>query len=78
MMATTQSLSSLFTKPLLEVLSESTGTVTIWVIRGDEGMGDIPGVRGGSGESAEVPCNVARLTQELRLRSEYRIRTGFK
>ena len=25
--------------------------MAIWVIRGDEGVGDIPGVRGGSGES---------------------------
>ena len=25
--------------------------MTVWVIRGDEGMGDIPGVQGGSGES---------------------------
>ena len=36
---------------LLQVLSESTRTVTVWVIRGDEGVGDIPGVQGGSGES---------------------------
>ena len=36
---------------LLQVLGESTQTVTVRVIRGDEGMGDIPGVRGDSGES---------------------------
>ena len=36
---------------LLQVLGKSTRTVTVWVIRGDEGMGDVPGVRGGSGES---------------------------
>ena len=36
---------------LLQVLSKSTRTMTVWVIRGDEGVGDIPGVRGGSGES---------------------------
>ena len=42
--------------------------MTIWVIRGDEGVGDVPGVRGGSGESAEVPFNKAQLTQELRLK----------
>ena len=47
--ATTESLSSLQTEPLLQVLSESTWTMTIRVIRGDEGMGDVPGVRGGSG-----------------------------
>ena len=37
------------TELLLQVLSESTGTVTVWVIRGGEGVGDIPGVRGVSG-----------------------------
>ena len=66
--ATTKSLCTLGTKPLFKVLSESTRTVTVWVIRSDEGVGDIPGVRGGSGESLEVLCKVARLTQELRLR----------
>ena len=34
---------------LLQVLGESTRNVTIWMIRGDEGMGDIPGVRGVQG-----------------------------
>ena len=29
-------------------LGKSTWTVTVWVIRGDEAVGDIPGVRGGS------------------------------
>ena len=48
--ATTKSLSSLGTKLLLEILGESTGAMAIWVIRGDEGVGDIPGVLGGSGE----------------------------
>ena len=48
--ATTKSLSSLCAELLLKVLSESTRTMAIWVIRGDEGVGDIPGVRGGSGE----------------------------
>ena len=66
--ATTKSLSSLGAELMLEVLSESTWTMAVWVIRGDEGVGDIPGVRGVSGESAEIPCNVARLTQELRLK----------
>ena len=28
--------------------------MTIRMIRGDEGMGDIPGIRGGSGESADL------------------------
>ena len=31
--------------------------MTIRVIRGDEGVGDIPGVRGGSGESAGSALN---------------------
>ena len=46
--ATTKSLSSLGTELLLQVLSESTWTVRIRVIRGDEGVGDIPGVHGDS------------------------------
>ena len=49
--ATTQSLRSLCTKLLFKILGESTWAVAIWVIRGDEGVGDIPGIRGGSGES---------------------------
>ena len=48
----TKPLRLLQTKLLLQVLGESTWTVTIRVIRGDEGVGDIPGVRGVSGESA--------------------------
>ena len=30
--------------------------MTVWVIRGDKGMGDVPGVRGGSG-GLQVLCN---------------------
>ena len=66
--ATTKSLSSLGTEPMLEILGESTWAMTIWVIRGDGGVGDIPGVRGGSGESEEFMRKLARLSQELRLR----------
>ena len=66
--ATTKSLCALCTKLLLKILGESTWTVAVRVIRGDEGVGDIPGVRGGSGESSGVLHNIARLTQELRLR----------
>ena len=47
--ATTKSLCSLGTKLLLKILSEDTRTVTVRVIRGDEGVGAFPGVRGGSG-----------------------------
>ena len=50
--ATTKSLSPLGTELMLQVLSESTWTMRVWVIRGDEGVGDIPGVRGVSGEPA--------------------------
>ena len=49
--ATTKSLGSLSVELMLKILGESTWTVAIWVIRGDEGVGAIPGVRGGSGES---------------------------
>ena len=47
--ATTKSLSPLSTELLLEVLGESTWTMAVRVICGDEGVGDIPGVQGGSG-----------------------------
>ena len=66
--ATTKSLSSLCTELVLKILGESTWTVAVRVIRGDEGVGDVPGVRGGSGESSEFLRNVARLSQELRLK----------
>ena len=64
----TKSLRSLSTKLVLKILGESTWTLAIWVIRGDKGVGDIPGVQGGSGGVSEVLRNIARLTQELRLR----------
>ena len=66
--ATTKSLGTLCTKLLLKILGEGTRVVTVRVIRGDEGVGAISGVRGGSGESLEVLRNKARLTQELRLK----------
>ena len=50
--AVTKSFSLLMTELLLQVLCKSTQTMAIWVIRGDEGVGDIPGVQGGSGEPA--------------------------
>ena len=49
--ATTEPLRPLCAKSLLKVLGESTWTMTVRMIHGDEGVGDIPGVRGGSGES---------------------------
>ena len=49
--ATTESLRALGTKSLFKILGKGTRTVAIWVIRGDEGVGAFPGVRGGSGES---------------------------
>ena len=42
-------LSSLMTELLLQILSQSTRAVTVWMIRDDEGMGDIPGIRGVQG-----------------------------
>ena len=45
--ATTKSLGSLDAELLFKILGEGVGTVTVWVIRGDEGVGDIPGVLGG-------------------------------
>ena len=51
--ATTKSLSSLRTKSVLQVLGENTRTLSVRVICGDEGVGDIPGIQGGSGESEE-------------------------
>ena len=53
---------------MFEILGEATWALAIRMIRGDEGVGAFPGVRGGSGESEEVPRKVARLTQELRLK----------
>ena len=53
---------------LLEVLGKGTGTVAIWMICGDEGVGDIPGIQGVSGGGLQVLRNKARLTQELRLK----------
>ena len=55
--ATTKSLCPLGTEPLLQVLSESTWTVAVQVIRGDEGMGDIPGVQGGSRGGLKIVLN---------------------
>ena len=55
--ATTKSLSALGTELLLKILGEGTWTVAIRVILGDGGVGDIPGVLGGSGESEEVLRN---------------------
>ena len=49
--AVTKTLGTLRTQLLSEVLGESTGVVGVQVIRGDEGVGDIPGIRGGSGGS---------------------------
>ena len=67
-MATTESLRTLGTKLLLKILGKGVGIMAVWVIRGDEGVGVLPGVRGGSGESLEVLRKEARLSQELRLK----------
>ena len=49
---------------MLQVLGESTWAMGVRVIRGDKGVGDIPGVRGDSGES-EVLRNMDSICQEL-------------
>ena len=46
----TKPLCSLGAELVLEILGESAWILIVWMIRGDEGVGDIPGVRGGSGE----------------------------
>ena len=48
-MAVTEMLGALLMQLLLEVLSESAWFWVIWVIQGCKGVGDIPGVQGGSG-----------------------------
>ena len=56
--ATTKSLCPLQMELLLQVLSKSTRTMMVRVICGDEGVGDIPGVQGDSGESVDsAQCN---------------------
>ena len=47
--AATETPSSLVAEFLLQVLSKSTRMVTIRMICGDEGVGDIPGVQGVQG-----------------------------
>ena len=47
--AVTKPFSSLMTELLLQILGQSTRAMTVWVIRDDEGVGDIPGVRGVQG-----------------------------
>ena len=48
---------TLKTELLLEVLGESTGFVGVQVICGGEGVGDIPGILGGSGGGLWVLCD---------------------
>ena len=47
--AATKTFSSLMMELLLQILGQSTWALTVWMIRGDEGVGDIPGVRGVQG-----------------------------
>ena len=49
--ATTKSLRLLHAELLFKILGGSTWAVAVWVICGDKGVGAIPGVQGGSGES---------------------------
>ena len=48
--AATKTFGSLVAKLLLQVLSQSTRAVAVGIIRGDEGVGDFPGVRGVQGD----------------------------
>ena len=45
----TKTLSSLGAELLLQVLGQSAWAMTLWMIRGDGGVGDIPGVQGVQG-----------------------------
>ena len=47
--AATKTFSSLVTELLLQILSQSTRAVTVWMIHDDEGVGDVPGVQGVQG-----------------------------
>ena len=47
--AATAMFSSLMMELLLQILSQSTRAMTIWMIHDDEGVGDIPGIRGVQG-----------------------------
>ena len=47
--AATKTFGSLNAELLLQVLCKSTWVMTVRVIRGDEGVGDIPGIRGVQG-----------------------------
>ena len=38
----------LFLKLVLQILSESSWLMGVWMVQGCEGMGDIPGIQGGS------------------------------
>ena len=51
-MATTSSFGTLYLKLALQILSEGGWTLSVWVVQGCEGVGDIPGVRGVQGGSA--------------------------
>ena len=53
-------LSMLLVQLLLQVLGESTEFVSIWMIQGSEGVGDIPGVQGvqGGSEGSVTICYI--------------------
>ena len=65
--AVTKTLSSLMTELLLQVLCQSTRAVAIWVICGDEGMGDTQAYKVFRGV-CRFCATETQLTQELRLR----------
>ena len=62
--AATKTFGTLLMQLVFEVLGESTWFRVIQVIQGDMGMGDIPGVQGGSGESVGSLGKLAQLTHK--------------
>ena len=50
-MATIPLFGTLYLKPALQILSEGRWALSVWVVQGCEGVGDIPGVRGVQGGS---------------------------
>ena len=65
--AATKMLCSLTMELLLQVLGQSTGAMAVRVICGDEGVRDIPGIRGVRGV-CRFCATETQLTQELRLK----------
>ena len=50
-MATTPLFGTLYSKLALQILGEDRWTLSVWMVQGCEGVGDIPGVQGVQGGS---------------------------